>query len=420
MIRFLAVFVLFGFFLGFASAEAQPPPPAEVSTAAPPLPDILSQLDNALTEVVRKTRTSLVTLEGDFSPGDNPSYLRTLMPLGILQFVPAPEAAGKVGLRVIGSGFVMKGGFVITTSEVASQMHRPVVTFSDGRQAKASLIRHDPSSNIAVFHVEGLPSETGVVWGASDKVAAGNLAITIGNQAGYAHSASLGMVSGVGRAGRSGELRYSNLIQFQGTIGVGNSGSPLFNSHGELIGMIVATPASTVNSRQKTAAGGVRLELEGGEMPFGNLSSVGFAIPANEVRAVAVLLRDGKAPQVRSGWLGVHLEIPKQMGGGETPALIRALFADSPAERAGLQAGDLVLAVNEKKAESPRELRSFLREVKAGETVKFKVQRGDAVLFISVIADPRPEESTIRKMRRREKPVKTGEAEVVVLSSLPG
>ena len=246
---------------------AQTSPPLPISLASPttqssqnpatiapaPSSNLLTQLDDALTEIVQRTRPSIVLLEGVFMPtGNSLPSIENLLPLGLLPGLPDPET---VGLRVTGCGFIMRGGFVVTTAEVAVRIQEPLVTMWDGRRARAYLIKHDMGSNIAVFRVDGISPELGVTWGSSEKVSSGNLAIMIGNQAGYTHSASLGMIAGTGRMGRSGELRYSNLIQFQGTVGAGNSGSPLFNARGELIGMIVATPASAPPRSQITASG---------------------------------------------------------------------------------------------------------------------------------------------------------------------
>jgi len=390
-----------------------PPPPTADSDA----PNLLSQLDSALTDLFRKVRGNIVTLEGVFAPDINSPFIRSSLPFDLLERLPDlsnPQFNGGTTLRVSGSGFVMKGGFVVSTAEVAAQMRDPMVTMVDGRRAKAVLIKHDLASNVAVFRVEGMSPELGVTWGASDRVSSGSLAITIGNQAGYAHSASLGMVSGTGRMGKSGELRYPNLIQFQGTIGTGNSGGPLFNARGELIGMIVGTPASASRSnRQAVDSQGIRIELEASEAPLSNLSSVGFAIPSNEVRAIAELLRDGKTPRAKAGWIGLSVEFGGGMDSKAVPAAIRAIFAGSAAERSGLKVGDVVKEIDGKVLESPREIRGILSRSHAGEPMKFRVQRGSDLLFFTVIPDPRPDEDTIRKMRRRDKPTKTGTAECV-------
>src|SRR5262249_52218167 len=101
----------------------------------------------------------------------------------------------------------------------------------------------DKSSNVAVLKVDGVDLKLGLNWGDSSHISPGSLALTIGNQAGFRNSVCLGLISGMGRAGRSAGRRYNNLIQFQRPVSGAGSGGPLLNVRGEVIGMIVAAPA---------------------------------------------------------------------------------------------------------------------------------------------------------------------------------
>lgn len=424
------------------------------SAIAPAAPNFLEQFEAALTGLVREAQSAVVSIE---------VRLPAVKVLPRQVFPPATpdrpplekraehekewkmaEEAFKDAARNLsitfghprtGSGFLIPGGFVVTTHEVVSGMkEQPVVTLSDGRRLKAEWTNTDKNANIAVMKLPVAP-EMGLKWARSENIAAGNLAITIGNQAGFANSASMGLIAGVNRAGASNGIRYDNLIQFQGVVGIGGSGSPLLDSRGEVIGMVMATPAGAamqraealpaekvvasrkvnkfrpskrIASREEVAEN----EIDPDALPepqanpmepaaanvfvFGGLANTGFAIPAHTLRPIAELLSKGptvKPPQ--PGWMGL-LPVDSTGANRGKGVLLSRIYIGMPADHAGLQPGDLVTAINGKPVRSKEDMKQALQNILAGQAIRLEVKRGTMTLTRTLITEPKPDEDTIR------------------------
>lgn len=407
------------------SAPAQPQP-------TPPNP--LEQLENAMVGLVKGAEQAVVSIEVRVVPLNNavrpglpedPEKLaQELMKDGM------DDIAIALGRPRIGSGFLVRGGFVVTTYEVVAGMQEPpIVILCDGRRVKAEKTNFDKNANVAVLKVNIDPN-IGLNWGDSRKLTAGNLALTIGNQAGFANSASLGLIAGVNRSGVSGPIRYKSLIQFQGVIGNGGSGSPLLNMRGEVIGMVVATPAG--NPVQRVAApnppervatrGAVRAkqlrdaandkqpepdpeeqsEPQRGQPPampragifvFGGLSNTGFAIPAHIVETVVRSLREN-VPLPVPGWMGVLIEDAAGEDEGKGVVLTR-IYIGKPADRAGILRGDLVIAVNGKPVHSREDMKAILPNILSGQAVRLVLKRGKMTLTRTLVTEPKPSQEVI-------------------------
>ncbi len=377
---------------------------ASIAPAAQPPNSLLllQQIEEGLAVIVKQVNASVVTIEGR-------SVRRAGVAVSVGSIALKGEGGGQraktsdnefsqylgglLGASATGSGFLIEGGYVVTTAEVVNRIKEPMVVLANGEHLSAELVKTDKESNIALLKLANAPEKTGLKWGDSDRVQPGYFAITLGNQGGFANSISLGLIAGKGRAGKSGEVRYNDLIQFQGIVGKGGSGSPLINARGEVIGMVVATPATQVQVQEEPKSD----EARGSATINVGVSNVGFAIPSNELRRIVELLKKSSLI-VKQGWLGVNLAT--NLGDSlKNPAKIVGIYMGGPAYRAGLRYGDTVTMVNGVKVTNTSELRMQLRKLGSGEALRIGVLRDGKPLTLSATIEPRPEDSEILRMR---------------------
>jgi serine protease Do/serine protease DegQ len=247
-----------------------------------------------------------------------------------------------------GSGVIVdaKNGYVMTNAHVVKDAREVLVTLKDNRRLPAKLVGADPGTDIAVVRVDP-QNLVDVKFGDSDALQVGDFVIAIGNPFGLGQTATSGIVSALGRSGLSME-GFEHFIQTDASINPGNSGGALVNLKGELVGI-------------NTAIIG----------PSGGNVGIGFAVPGVIARAVMEQLI--KYGEVKRGRLGVSMS---DVVGGEGAALAD-VQANSPASQAGLQKGDVVVALNGRPVRGAAELRARLSIVPVGDTVDLQVQRGD-------------------------------------------
>jgi serine protease Do/serine protease DegQ len=247
-----------------------------------------------------------------------------------------------------GSGVIVdaKNGYVMTNAHVVKDAREVLVTLKDNRRLPAKLVGADPGTDIAVLRVDP-KNLVDVRFGDSDALQVGDFVIAIGNPFGLGQTATSGIVSALGRSGLSVE-GYEHFIQTDASINPGNSGGALVNLKGELVGI-------------NTAIIG----------PAGGNVGIGFAVPV--VMAHAVMEQLVKFGEVKRGRLGVSMV---DVVGGEG-ATIADVQSDSPASRAGLRKGDVVVGLNGRPVRGAAELRARLGVVPVGDTVELQVQRGD-------------------------------------------
>ncbi len=262
----------------------------------------------------------------------------------------------------LGSGFAIEsGGYVLTNAHVVQGASEIVVAAADGADYPAELIGADDLSDVALLKVDAeipLPE-----FGDSDDLVTGEPAIAIGNPFGYLLSnveptVTVGVISGVGRhiipsafsgSGGDGETIYADMIQTDASINPGNSGGPLVNAEGQVIG---------VNSAIFSRSGGSQ--------------GLGFAIPINRALRIAEQLRtDG---HVRRPWVGIDVGPSESDRTGRSGASIVGIAPDSPAQRAGLERGTEVIAVQGRSVKSPLDWEAELFNVSPGETLTVKVR----------------------------------------------
>jgi serine protease Do len=265
----------------------------------------------------------------------------------------APSAPRQHG---IGSGvLVTKDGYILTNNHVVDGAEEVKVALQDGREFTAKVIGRDPKTEVAVIKIDekNLPV---VPMADSDKVEVGDVVLAVGNPFGIGQTVTTGIVSATGRGGALG-LDYEDFIQTDAAINPGNSGGALVDTEGRLIGINTAI-----------------LSRSGGNM------GIGFAIPSNLVRDVMdSLIKDG---HVTRGYLGVLIQdvspaLAKQFKLDENTggALVGDVTPKSPAEKAGLKNGDVILEFNGKKTADSRQLKLQVARTQPGETAPIKILR---------------------------------------------
>ncbi len=273
--------------------------------------------------------------------------------------------------RSLGSGFIIsKDGYILTNFHVVEDVDEIEVTLSDKEKFRANVIGTDRKLDIALIKIDSWKSFPIAPLADSNKLQVGEWVMAIGNPFGLGHTVTVGIVSAKGRVLGTGP--YDDYIQTDASINPGNSGGPLFNLNGEVIGI------NTV------------IISEG--------QGIGFAIPINLVKDVLEDLRDkGK---VERGWLGVMIqkvtpELAKSFGLDEDKgALVAEVVLGSPAEKAGVRRGDIILSFDGDEVDDPSELSHLAAKAKPGEKVELVVLRDKErkVLQIEMALYPKDEE----------------------------
>jgi len=259
-------------------------------------------------------------------------------------------------------------GLIITNHHVIDRADEITVTLSDGREVQAKLIGGDPDTDVAVIKITA-ENLTAIAIGDSDRIEVGDFVLAIGNPFLIGQTVTSGIISGLHRT-NVGLEEYENFIQTDAAIYPGNSGGALVNLHGDLIGINTAFIGST-NSNP----------------------GMGFAIPVNMARVVADrILETG---DVRRGKLGITFEDSSpavvrefHFAAAPTTPIITKVDAGSPADRAGLKAGDVIADLGGTPVHDTSDLRTRLGLLWVGDTAEFTVTRdGKPTVLRAVIAD---------------------------------
>ena len=258
-------------------------------------------------------------------------------------------------MNSLGSGFVVdSSGYVVTNNHVIEGAEEIEVNFPDGSNLKATVIGKDAKTDIAVLKVESDKPLTAVVLGNSDALRVGDWVLAIGNPFGLGGSVTLGIVSARNRDISAGP--YDDFIQTDAAINRGNSGGPLFNMQGEVVGINTAIIS-----------------------PSGGSIGIGFSVPANTAKGIIAQLKD--FGETRRGWLGVKIQtvtpdIAEGLGLAKPQgALVADVTATGPAEKSGIRAGDVIISFNGKAIREMRDLPRLVAETGVGVSVDVVVQR---------------------------------------------
>jgi S1-C subfamily serine protease len=316
--------------------------------------DLLDAYSAAVTRAAEKIGPSVVNIEVQRAPDNPPLRLR-----------------GPHQLRGGGSGSIFTpDGFILTNSHVVHRAEKIDVTLADGRRLAARLVGDDPDTDLAVIRIDAPDLEVARL-GDSNAIRVGQLVIAVGNPYGFQCTVTAGVVSALGRSLRSQSGRLiDNVIQTDAALNPGNSGGPLVNSRGEIIGVNTA----------------IILPAQG----------ICFAIAVNTAKYVSgLLIRNGK---IRRSYLGVggqNVAIPRQLArraGAKSGVLVHSVEKPSPAQRAGLAEGDVIIELGSSPITSIDDLHARLTEEKIGVSTNLTLlRRGE-----KIVAPISPEESRPR------------------------
>jgi putative serine protease PepD len=268
-----------------------------------------------------------------------------------------------------GAGIVYdKKGNILTDEHVIAGASQITVTFADGRKASASLVGSDTGADVAVIHVNVPASELHPLTLAdSSKVQVGDSVVAIGSPFSLPNTITAGIVSAVGRTiSAPNQFTIPNAIQTDAPINPGNSGGPLINASGQVIGLADQIETNNQNSQGQ-----------------GSNSGVGFATPSNtDARIANELIKTGKA---QNAYVGVSLN-PNGSGG----ARIATVQAGGPASKAGLQAGDVVTAVNGQSVANTNQFVATIANYAPGDVVTLTLKRGGQTKSLKLTLGSQP------------------------------
>ncbi|MGE0108991.1 MAG: DegQ family serine endoprotease [Bdellovibrionales bacterium] len=255
----------------------------------------------------------------------------------------------------LGSGFIIDPkGYIVTNYHVIQDADEIRVILQDDTNLKAELVGLDKKTDLALLKVSPKKDLPAVTFGESDKVRVGDWIVAIGNPYGLGGTVTAGIISARARNINSGP--YDDYLQTDASINRGNSGGPMFNMNGQVIGINTAIFS-----------------------PTGGSVGIGFAIPSSMAKSVVQQLRD--TGHIKRGWLGVQVqtitpEIAKSLGlKKEKGALVSSVTKDGPAEKAGFKTGDLILTFDGKDVEDMHRLPRLVAETEVGKTVNVEILR---------------------------------------------
>jgi serine protease Do len=340
--------------------------------------EILTRSSKAFTSVVKKVTPAVVHIRvektmdskgGMFGGGDdfynNPFFEQFFGPQFRRQQPRQFKQQGQ------GSGFIIaKDGHILTNNHVVEGADIITVILSDKKEVKAKLVGTDPQTDIALIKIDDGDNLPVVPLGDSDALEVGEWVIAIGNPFGLSQTVTVGIVSAKGR-NRVGINDYENFIQTDAAINPGNSGGPLLNIHGEVVG---------INSALYTRSGGYM--------------GIGFAIPINMVKSIENQLNDhGK---VTRGWIGVGIQdvdenLAKSFNLKKAEGiLVSEVQQGSPAEKAGLKQGDVILRLDNKTLNNVNDLRNQISLLPPKTTIILQIIRDGKSKDVEVTVGEQP------------------------------
>ncbi len=284
----------------------------------------------------------------------------------------------------LGSGFIIDSkGIVVTNNHVIKGAEDILVRVNGDKEYKATIIGADPLSDIAVLQMETKDKFIPVKFGDSDKARIGDWVIAIGNPFNLGGTVTSGIISARNRT--IGLARYEDFIQTDASINQGNSGGPLFNMNGDVIGINTAILS-----------------------PTGASSGIGFAIPSNSAkRVIDQLIEFG---ETKRGWLGVRIQfVTKEIADAEKldkprGALVSNIAEGSPSDKAGILPGDIILEFNGTLINKMQELPLIVAQTDVGETVEVKVWRNNKELIKKITLGRLETSEDFKVEKKLEKP----------------
>ena len=334
--------------------------------------NIIGRLDEAVTNGAGNSISGTLPMEGSLTPGQ--VYARNVESVVLISCEVTSSTFGQtVKGTSFGSGFILtENGYVVTNAHVVSGASAIYVSTHDGEEMEAKLVGSDTTNDVAVLKVEAetLPA---VTVGSSDDLIVGDQVVAIGNPLGDLTSTmTVGYVSAKDRDVTTDGTTI-NMIQTDAAINSGNSGGPLFNMRGEVVGITTA-------------------KYSGSSSSGASIESIGFAIPIDDVIGMLNDLKD--YGYVTGAYLGVMVSDMDEATASyyrlPVGAYVQEVTEGYCAEAAGIQAGDIIVKLGEHEVENINDLTRALRKFKAGDTTEIVVFRSGAEVTLSVTLDERP------------------------------
>ncbi len=337
--------------LGVTALAGFAVPPAEARAVSAGLADLVLQLSPAVVNIS-------TTHNGSAGPADDESEAMPPSPFDL------PGKPSDEKTQSLGSGFVIDAkGIIVTNNHVIDGADKIDVVFTNGTTLSAKLLGRDEKTDIAVLKVEPAAPLDYVKLGDSDRLRVGDWVMAIGNPFGLGGSVTVGIVSALNRDIHAGN--YDDFIQTDAAINRGNSGGPLFNLAGDVVGMNTAIIS-----------------------PSGESVGIGFATPASTIASIVPqILASG---EIRRGWIGVRIqsvtpEIAGTLGLKDLHgALVAGVADDGPAKKAGFETGDLIVKFDGREVREMRDLPRIVAETAIDKVVKVDVIRAGKARQMSV------------------------------------
>lgn len=289
-----------------------------------------------------------------------------------------PPGSGAPESAALGSGFIVDAeGHIVTNEHVIRGGGRITVTMHDGKSHDARLVGADAKTDLALLKIDAKVKLPFVGFGDSDKARVGDWVVTVGSPFGLGHTATAGIISARGREIGAGP--YDDFLQIDAAINRGNSGGPAFDASGKVIGVNTAIFS-----------------------PNGGSVGIGFAIPARIAKDVIAQLKEKGS--VERGWLGVNIQrVTPDLAQGlklDRPkgALVAQVTTESPAARAGLRQGDVILSVNGKDIRRFRDVARMIARVKPGATARLGIWRDGRKSTITATIDSLPDADKLARI----------------------
>jgi Do/DeqQ family serine protease len=366
----------------FGGALAVAVGPAAPANAAAPIPEVAGGALHSLAPVLSVITPGVVNIAVRGRVREENPLLQDPF---FRRFFNLPQQPEEHETQATGSGVIVDAGqgYILTNNHVVEDATTIEVTTKDNRRFKAKLIGRDGQTDVAVLQIPG-ENLTAVPFGDSDRLQVGDFVLAIGNPFGLGQTVTSGIVSALGRSGLGIE-GYEDFIQTDASINPGNSGGALVDLQGRLVGINTAILA-----------------------PGGGNIGIGFAVPINMARRVMDQLTH--YGEVKRGRIGIAIqdlspEVAQAMGTPRTNgAVIARVEPGSPAERAGLKTGDLVVAVNGVAVRSGTQLRNSIGLSRVGDDVDLTIERKGAERNIAVrIEQAAANANTTGRSRQRQR-----------------
>ncbi len=330
---------------------------------------IASNRESAVVKAVRKVSPAVVNISSEYAVRKR---INPFSGFGMDEFFDSffkdffdPNLKRETKRTSLGSGVIIDGkrGLIISNAHVIANTGIIKVVLQDEREYEAQIVGADPEFDLAVLQIKTDDRLPTINLGSSDDLMIGETVIAIGNPFGFSHTVTTGVVSALNRSIRTEERVYNEFIQIDASINPGNSGGPLLNINGELIGINTAI--------------------------YAKAQGIGFAIPISKAKKIiSDLIEYGEVIQA---WIGItvqnldkrlahYMKLPVKKG-----IMVKAVESESPAQNAGIQEGDIILRIDNRKIVSSDDYQTAMRGFAAGDTLRLNVWRNNRNLTVAVI-----------------------------------